>query len=108
MPGRGLTLRDLLSGENRFVSDVSLSNHLEVHEAIVARVVEANGDGLICGLHPMRLPQDEAAEVVRRPRGWLRRKRAVPVARLQDSDFGRYLTRRWQEAVVTREERGRS
>ena len=108
MPGRGLTLRDLLSEEKRFVSDVSLSNHLEVHEAILARVVEADGDGLICGLHPMRLPQEEAAEVVRRAREQLGCKRAVPVARLQDSDFGRYLTRRWQEAVVTREERGRS
>jgi len=41
----------------------------------------------------------DAAEVVRRARGRLRRKRAVPVERLRDEPFGRYLIRRWEEAV---------
>ena len=41
----------------------------------------------------------EAADVVRRVRGRLRRKRAVPVERLREEKIGRYMIRRWEEAL---------
>jgi len=38
--------------------------------------------------------------VVRRARGWLRRKREVPVERLREDRFGRYVIRRWERTVA--------
>lgn len=98
--GAGLTLRDLLSGETRRVHEVSGSQTLVVRDAVLGRVVDHQDVSIVCGMHGRRLPPFEAAEVVRRARGRLRRKRAVPVERLQDESFSRYLMRRWEEAVA--------
>jgi hypothetical protein len=68
-------------------------------DALLARVVDHEGISLVCGAHPRPLPPFDTAEVVRRARGRLRRKRAVPVERLRDEPFGRYLIKRWEEAV---------
>jgi hypothetical protein len=99
-PGRSLALRDLLSHETRRVREASSSQTLVARDALLARVVDHEGVSLLCGAHPGVLPPLEAAEVVRRARGRLRRKRAVPVERLRDERFGRYLIRRWEEAVA--------
>ena len=99
-PGTSLTLRDLLSGETRHVAEVSGSQNLVVRDALLARVVDHDDGALLCGSHPRPLPPFDAAEVVRRARGRLRRKRAVPVERLREASFGRYLIRRWEDAVV--------
>jgi hypothetical protein len=42
----------------------------------------------------------EAAEVVRRVRSRLRRRRAVPVERLRDDVLGRYMIQLWDEGVA--------
>jgi hypothetical protein len=63
-------------------------------------VVDYDAVSLLCGVHPRPLPPIHAAEVVRRARGRLRRKRAVPAERLRDEAFGRYLIKRWEEAVA--------
>ena len=97
--GARLTLRDLLTGETREVREVSGSETLVARDALLARVVDADAGPLLCGAHPRPLAPTEAAEVVRLARGRLRRKRAVPVERLRDEAFGRYLIRRWEEAV---------
>ena len=99
-PGSSVTLRDLLSDETRSVREVSGSQTLVVRDAVLARVVDDAGVSLLCGVHPRPLPPKDAAEVVRRARGRLRRKRAVPVERLRDEAFGRYLIRRWEKAVA--------
>ncbi|MFQ5698048.1 MAG: YecA family protein [Myxococcota bacterium] len=99
-PGQSVTLRDLLSHEERRVREVSASTTLVVRDALLGRVVDYEGLSLLCGVHPRPLPPVDAAEVVRRARGRLRRKRAVPVERLRDERFGRYLIRRWEEAVA--------
>ena len=104
-PGASLTLCDLLSGETRHVREVSGSQGLVVRDALLARVVDHADGPLLCGSHPRPLPPFEAAEVVRRARGRLRRKRAVPVERLRDPSFGGYLIRRWEEAVAVLEAR---
>ena len=98
-PGETMTLRDLLSHEERCVREVSGSRTVVVRDVLLGRVVDHEGVSLVCGAHPRPLPPMEAAEVVRRARGRLRRKRAVPVDRLRDDRFGRYLIERWEETV---------
>lgn len=98
-PGVSLTLRDLLCGETRSVCEVLGSQNLVARDALLARVVDHGDKSLLCGSHPRPLPPFEAAEVVRRARGRLRRRHLVPVERLRDEPFGRYLIRRWEDAV---------
>ena len=105
-PGKTLTLRDLLSDERRTVRESQASQILVRCHAVLGRVVDHDGVSLLCGTHPRPLPPFHAAEVVRRARGRLRRRRAVPVERLRDASLGRYLIRRWEEAVEDCDARG--
>jgi hypothetical protein len=98
--GESLGLRDLLSGAERRVQEVLGTEVLVKRDCILARVVELDDVAIIGGTHPRPLPPSEAAEVVRRARSRLRRKRAVPPERLRDEKLGRYLIRRWEEAVT--------
>ena len=98
-PGKSLTLHDLLSGEERFVHESGASASLVLRDAVLGRVVDHAEGSFLCGMHPNPLPPWDASEVVRRARGRLRRRRKVPVGRLRDEAFGRYLIRRWEEAV---------
>ena len=68
-------------------------------DAVPARIVDHDCVSLLCGIHQRPLPPVDTAEVVRRARARLRRKRAVPVERLRDAGFGRHLIRYWEEAV---------
>lgn len=98
-PGRGVSVRDLLSDETRWVDDVSVSHSAVPRDAVLARVVEFRGICVFSGMHPYALPPARAAELVERTRRWLRRKRAVPVERLRAAETGGYLIRRWEEAA---------
>lgn len=97
--GVSITLRDLLTNETRCVHEVSGSQALVARDVLLARIVDHKGVYLLCGSHPRPLPPAPAAEVLRRARGRLRRKRAVPAERLRDEAVGRYLIKRWEEAV---------
>ena len=98
-PGRGVSLRDLLTGEERQVLEVRGSKTLIVRDTILGRVVDHDGISVLCGIHPRPLPPLDAAEVVRRVRGRLRRKSAIPAERLRDAKIGRYLIARWEDQV---------
>ena len=98
-PGKTLTLHDLLSDERRTVQETRGSETLVRRHAVLGRVVDHDGVSVLCGTHPRPLPPFQAAEVVRRARARLRRRRAVPVERLRDASLGRYLIGRWEEAV---------
>jgi hypothetical protein len=98
-PGRGITLRDLLSHETRYVNELSASHDLVARDALLGRVIDHQGISVLCGVHLRPLPPRGSAEVVRLARGRLRRKGAVPPERLRAADFGRYLIRRWEERV---------
>jgi hypothetical protein len=98
-PGRGITLRDLLSHETRYVNELSASHDLVARDALLGRVIDHRGISVLCGVHPRPLPPREAAEVVRLERGHLRREGAVPPEQLRAADFGRDLIRRWEERV---------
>jgi hypothetical protein len=112
--GVGVRVRDALTGETRWVGDVTSSRTAAVHDALLARVVDVagvsgvagkgrasrpGGTSIFSGLHPRPLPPVEAEEVVQRVRGHLRRKRDVPPERLRSGKVGRYLIKRWEEAV---------
>ena len=97
--GKTVRLHDLLSDERRTVHETRGSRTLVARDAVLARIVDHDGVSLLCGAHPRPLPPVEAAEVVRRARARLRRKRSVPVDRLRGAAFGRNLIRYWEEAV---------
>jgi SEC-C motif len=99
-PGTGITVRDLLSGEERQVHEVSGSRTLVRRDAVLARMVEHAGEAVFCGSHPRPLPPGAAASVVRRIRTTLRTKGPVAVERLRDDTIGRRLIARWEEAVA--------
>ena len=99
-PGTGMTVQDLLSGEERQVHEVSGSRTLVRRDAVLARVVEHAGEAVFCGSHPRPLPPVAAATVVRRIHTTLRTKGPVPVERLHDDTIGRRLIARWEEAVA--------
>jgi hypothetical protein len=103
--GRSLTLEDLLTGEQRIVGEVSLSNMLTRRDAILARVVDCDDGSLICGCHLRPLPPRKAVEVVERIRRRLRRKRAIPHERLRDEKTGGWMIACWDEAVADLDER---
>ncbi len=101
-PGQRITLQDLLSGEQRTVKDAAGSAVLTKRDTLLARIIDFDGEALLCGCHPNPLSPLHAAEVVRRVRGRLRRKTAVPVERLRDEALGRYLIARWDEVAAAR------
>lgn len=98
-PGKQVRVKDLLSAEERTVSEVSGSRTLSKGLAVLARVVDCGNESLFCGMHPHPLPPLHAADVVQRTQSKLRRKTAVPVERLRDEPLGRFLIAHWEDAV---------
>ncbi|HVV52844.1 MAG TPA: SEC-C domain-containing protein [Polyangia bacterium] len=101
-PGRGLRVRDLLSGEDRQVHEVKGSRVLVKRDAVLGRVVDHDGISVFCGMHPNLLQPVEAAEVVAQVRARLRRKTAPSPERLREEAIGRFMIGRWEDAVETK------
>ena len=55
-PSRSLQLRDLLTGEERTVTEREGSRCLNLLDNILARVVDLEGVSVLAGLHPLALP----------------------------------------------------
>ncbi len=98
-PGRGLVLKDLLTGETRSVYEVSASKTLKRRDALLARVVDHRGQSVLCGVYHRSLPPRDAADVVERAQEKLRRKSEVPIERLRGEAIGRFLIQCWEEAI---------
>jgi len=98
-PGRGLTLKDLLTDQTRQVVETSASQTMVKRDAMLARVVDYQGASVLCGVHGRSLPPRDAAMVVERARRRLRRKTSIPVERMREEAIGRYLIDQWEEAV---------
>jgi hypothetical protein len=98
-PRRTVTVRDLLSGEQRCVHEVRGSTTLVARDALLGRVVDHQGIAVFCGIHPRLLPPSASADVLRRARSKLRRQSAIPTEKLRKASFGRFLIARWEEAV---------
>lgn len=95
-PGETVTVRDLLSGEERLVHEVSGSHMLVKRDAILGRVVDDEGISVLCGIHPRPLPPLSADAVVREARRELRvRTRPVSVERLRKEETTDLLIGLW-------------
>ena len=104
-PNEGATLRDLLSGEQRSVRDVSASRTLLARDGLLGRVIDHAGLSLLCGVHPRTLAPADAAGVVVAARKRLRSKALVSAERLRDEEFARALITLWERRVKTAERR---
>jgi hypothetical protein len=98
-PGHSIRLRDLLTGEEREVEELSGSSSVSCGDAVLARIVDYRGRSVICGNHPCFLPLPVAARVLERLRLRLRRKPTVAVECLREERTGRYLIGCWEEAA---------
>jgi hypothetical protein len=98
--GRGLVLRDLLTGESRRVHDVQASQALAPRDAILARVVDHVEPAVICGVHPRYLSPSKAAPAVDRAQRRLRRERGGRVQALLDPKMVRFLVDSWEHAIA--------
>ncbi len=102
VPGRSLTLRDLLTGETREVPEPAEFGSAQRRGALLARVVDHQGASTLAGVHSQGLSCDEAAGVVQQMRARLRRKGVVSADRLRKEASGACLIRYWEEAVEKR------
>jgi hypothetical protein len=98
-PGRALVLRDLLTGEQRTVHEVKASRSAERHWAVLARVVDASGVSLMCGMHVVPLRPGQAAEVVATVRRALRRKTGVSPVLLREPRITGKMLNAWSDAI---------
>ena len=99
-PERSIRLRDLLTGEERTVTERSAGRELRPRDAILARVVDHADLSLLVGSHPRPLDARSAAEVVEASLASLGTTAGkVPRERLRGA-FSATLLRHWQEAVA--------
>ena len=104
--GKEVVVRDLLTGQQRTVTEREASRTLRARDAVLARVVDHEGASYFCGMYARSLPPFDAAEVVRSVRATLRAKTGdVPVERLRGKSAGRLMIMRWARALDDLEER---
>jgi hypothetical protein len=83
-PRIGVALRDLLTGEERFVHDADVRFDGERGDALLARIVDHDGCSIFSGLFPQPFPGREAARVAGAMRAHLGTPRGmVPVERMR-------------------------
>lgn len=98
-PGRSLTLRDAFTRETRTVHEVSGSKTSSKHFFLLGRVVDAEPQPVICGMHAHPLPPRHAAGAIEQMRKFLRRKGAVPPDRLLDERVAWRMLEQWSVAI---------
>lgn len=101
--GVGVEVADLLSGEERFVHEVSGSETLSIRDVILARVLDVGSVSIFGGIHPAPLEPREADVVVREIRR-MNRVRTRPVApeRLRLPEIETALIDIWRGIVEQR------
>jgi hypothetical protein len=106
-PGHGVHVTDLLTGEERFVEEVSGSRTLGVRDAMLARVVDHGGISVFAGCHPRTLPPGEADDVVRMVRMLVRSERAkfVKMEKVRAAATETILLTSWKNVVEAMDRR---
>ena len=105
-PGQGISLRNLLGDEERFVREVAGSRVLKPRDTLLGRVVDHAGTTLLCGIHPRALPPREGSLVVKAIRKAIRsRARVVPRNKLLEAAADGRLLGLWQTAALAMERR---
>ena len=99
--GVGTALADQLTREERFAHDVSSSGTLDLHDALLAIVLDCDGVSFFGGAHPQPLPPSYADAVLRDARKICRvRTRAVEPETLRDNDTQLDLVNEWNATVA--------
>ena len=100
-PGQGISLRNLLGDEERFVREVAGSRVLKPRDTLLGRVVDHAGGTFLCGIHPRPLPPREGSLVVKAIRKAVRsRARVVPRNKLLEAAADGRLLGLWQTAAL--------
>ena len=97
--GSGLLLRDLLTGTERFVHEVTASRSATTRVVILARVADIAGVSLLASMHPQPLPPRNADEVIQAMSGIVGSKRPVPIEALRIYKTALSLVTEWEEAI---------
>ncbi len=98
--GIGVSVRDLLTREQRFVYEVKGSKLLKPRDCVLGRVVDHGGVSTFCGMHPRSLPPREAEFVVQEGRRLCRvRTRPADPAKLRGVDSQLDLIDAWHACV---------
>lgn len=99
-PGVGMAVKDLLSGEERFVHEVAGSQGITERATVLGRVVDSDGISFFGGVHPQPLPPFDADIVVRQVRRACRvRTRPVRIAMLRDAAIQQLTIGLWRDLV---------
>lgn len=97
-PGTGAVLRDLLSGERRYVYEHLGTESLPVGVVMLARVVDVSGISFLAGVHVQPLPADRVFATVTAARKHFRvRTKPIAPERLRDPMFQEWLIGEWRE-----------
>ena len=99
-PGTSITLTDLLSGERRVVNDVKASETADARLAILARVVEFEGNAALFGLHSGVLTPLDVAPILSHWKRKFGQSKAKALERLRSYDSAYELALEWDEAVA--------
>jgi hypothetical protein len=97
--GRGLHLTDLLTGEKRFVHEISGSLTAEPMLSILARVVDFEGESYFMGTHPQPLPPHAVSGVLDAARRAFRLRNTIPADRLRGEKAAGVLFGSWHAAI---------
>lgn len=98
-PGRGISIRDLLTGEARFVEEETGSRELDPGDVVLARVVDAAGLSIFSGLHPKALEGEPVETILRQVRARCDLPEGiVDKARLADRGVADALLEEWRGA----------
>jgi len=98
--GVGVAFVDLLTHQERFVHDVSSSTTLNLHDVMLAMVLDCDGVSFFGGVHPQPLPPRYADSVLRTAQKICHvRTRAVAPDVLRDPDTQLEIIDEWNETV---------
>ena len=95
-PGTNVDVRDLLTGERRTVTESNASKTLVARDAVLARVVDVEGECVFVGMHSYSLPPVHAAAVAEKAKRKLKRKTPVSLDQLKSANLGPSLIRSWE------------
>lgn len=96
--GVGLTVRDRLTGEERFCYEQKGSEALVCRDVVLGRVVDCDGVSCFFGMYGRRMSPTSADEVEQAVRRKLRKKGKVTTAALRDPKIAHLLIEEWQLA----------
>jgi hypothetical protein len=99
-PGESIRLKDLLTGEERTVSEVAGSKSLSQHLLVLARVVDHAGLSLLAGHHPSPLAPKIGRDCVDNLRAELGLGKHMTPQDLRESSRPTTLITLWQETVA--------